>query len=57
MATLEAVRPVVQTTAARGLWTDAFARLRKNRLAMVGLVLVIVLLLLAILGPIFAPYP
>jgi oligopeptide transport system permease protein len=57
MATLEAVRPVVQTTAARGLWTDAFARLRKNRLAMLGLVIVIVLLLLAILGPIFAPYP
>jgi oligopeptide transport system permease protein len=57
MATLEAVRPVVQTTAARGLWSDAFARLRKNRLAMIGLVIVIVLLLLAILGPIFAPYP
>jgi len=57
MATVEAVRPVVQTTAARGLWSDAFARLRKNRLAMVGLVLVIVLLLLAIFGPIFAPYP
>ncbi len=57
MATLEAVRPVVQTTAARGLWSDAFARLRKNRLAMIGLVIVVVLLLLAILGPIFAPYP
>jgi oligopeptide transport system permease protein len=57
MATIEAVRPVVQTTAARGLWGDAFARLRKNRLAMLGLVIVIVLLLLAIFGPIFAPYP
>jgi oligopeptide transport system permease protein len=57
MATVEAVRPVIQTTAARGLWSDAFARLRKNRLAMVGLVLVIILLLLAIFGPIFAPYP
>lgn len=57
MATVEAVRPVIQTTAARGLWGDAFARLRKNRLAMLGLVIVIILLLLAILGPIFAPYP
>ena len=30
--------------AATGLWRDAFGRLRKNRLAMVGLVIVILFL-------------
>lgn len=49
-------RPVV-VRAGSGLWRDAFARLRKNRLAMVGLVAVIALFLLAIFGPMLAPYP
>ncbi len=40
-----------------GVWTDAFGRLRKNRLALVGLVFVIGLFLLAIFGPMLAPYP
>ena len=57
MATVEALRPeLLRTKPARGLWGDAFARLRKNRLAMVGLIIVIVLFLLAIFGPIVAPY-
>ena len=57
MATTEALRgTVVRSKPARGLWGDAFARLRKNRLAMIGLVIVILLFLLAILGPILAPY-
>ncbi|HET7495049.1 MAG TPA: ABC transporter permease [Candidatus Limnocylindrales bacterium] len=57
MATVEALRPeLARSKPARGLWGDAFARLRKNRLAMVGLIIVIVLFLLAIFGPIVAPY-
>ncbi len=40
-----------------GVWSDAFGRLRKNRLALVGLFIVIGLILLAIFGPIIAPYP
>jgi oligopeptide transport system permease protein len=57
MATVEALRPErARSKPARGLWGDAFARLRKNRLAMVGLIIVIVLFLLAIFGPIVAPY-
>jgi oligopeptide transport system permease protein len=57
MATVEALRPdLVRAKPARGLWGDAFARLRKNRLAMVGLIIVIVLFLLAIFGPMLAPY-
>jgi oligopeptide transport system permease protein len=35
----------------QGVWRDAFGRLRKNKLAMVGLVAVITLYALAILGP------
>ena len=40
-----------------GLWRDAFSRLRKNRLAILGLFLVTLLLLTGILGPIVAPWP
>lgn len=40
-----------------GLWSDAFGRLRKNRLALVGLFLVIFMVVIAIIGPIIAPYP
>jgi oligopeptide transport system permease protein len=40
-----------------GLWSDAFGRLRKNRLALLGLFLVIGLLTLAIVGPYIVPYP
>ena len=40
-----------------GLWIDAFGRLRKNRLAMIGLILVILLLITAVIGPFIAPYP
>jgi oligopeptide transport system permease protein len=40
-----------------GLWSDAFGRLRKNRLAILGLILVTLLLLTGIFGPIVAPWP
>jgi oligopeptide transport system permease protein len=58
MATTEAIAPTLtQTRPAAGLWRDAFARLRKNKLAMIGLVLVILLIVIAIIGPYIAPYP
>jgi oligopeptide transport system permease protein len=38
------------------LWRDAFERLLKNRLAIVGGILVIFLVLLAIFGPFLTPY-
>jgi oligopeptide transport system permease protein len=56
MATQALPRNVAQPRQATGLWRDAFGRLRKNKLAMVGLVLVILLFLIAIFGPILAPY-
>jgi oligopeptide transport system permease protein len=40
-----------------GLWSDAFGRLRKNRLALLGLFLVIFMVVIAIIGPMIAPYP
>jgi len=40
-----------------GVWRDAFGRLRRNRLAMLGHVLVVLLLLAAIFGPLITPWP
>jgi oligopeptide transport system permease protein len=58
MATIS--RPVpgtlVRPKRSAGLWADAWSRLRKNRLALFGLVLVILLLLTGIFGPILAPW-
>lgn len=39
------------------LWRDAWGRLRKNRLAILGLVLVFLLLFAGIFGPVIAPWP
>src|SRR5688572_26569409 len=59
MATIS--RPVpgtlVRPRRSSGLWADAWSRLRKNRLALFGLVLVILLLLTGIFGPMLAPWP
>ena len=49
--------PVTAARPSASLWSDAFSRLRRNKLAMVGLGLVILLLLAAIVGPFIAPYP
>src|SRR5829696_3255431 len=57
MATETLRGTLAQPRPATGLWRDAFGRLRKNRLAMVGLIAVIILLLVAIFGPFLAPYP
>ncbi|KOO50755.1 ABC transporter permease [Priestia koreensis] len=37
-------------------WQDAWRRLRKNKLAMTGLVMLIVLIIMAIIGPIISPH-
>ena len=39
------------------MWQDAWRRLRRNRLAIVGMVIVIVLILVAILSSFWTPYP
>lgn len=50
-AQLEEERP------SRSLWSDAWGRLRRNKAAMAGLVVVVVLALVAIFADQLAPYP
>ena len=40
----------------RSLWGDAFRRLLRNKLSMVGLVIVVVTYIIAIIGPYITPY-
>lgn len=56
MAT-ELVKPIVIKNE-KGLspWAMAFERLKKNRLAMIGLVILVILILLAILAPLITPH-
>jgi oligopeptide transport system permease protein len=49
-------RQLAKPTASAGLWSDAFGRLRKNRLAIVGLILVMLLLFVGVFGPFLAPW-
>jgi oligopeptide transport system permease protein len=50
-------QPTARVVRSTGPWRDAFGRLLKNRLAVVGLVMVILLLLAGIFGPMLAPWP
>lgn len=40
----------------RSLWADAWSRMRRNKLAMFGMFLVLLIILLAIFAPLIAPY-
>ena len=40
----------------RSLWSDAWRRLKKNKLAVVGLFIVVAFIVLAAFAPLFAPY-
>lgn len=48
--------PVAETRVSRGLWSDAFSRLLRNRPAMVGLVCIAIFIGSAALAPFIAPY-
>jgi ABC-type dipeptide/oligopeptide/nickel transport system permease subunit len=50
-----APQPVARTSSV-SLWTDAFKRLRRNRMAMVGLGIIAALVFVAFFGPSLAPY-
>jgi oligopeptide transport system permease protein len=52
---IEAGRPL-EVRRSAGLWGDAFRRLLRNRLAIVGGILVIFLLLVAVIGPFVTPW-
>jgi peptide/nickel transport system permease protein len=45
-----------EVRASRGLWSDAFARLLRNRPAMLGVVLILLFVLTALFAPRIAPY-
>lgn len=47
----------IESRRSTGIWRDAFGRLIKNRLAILGGLFIIFLAVLGILGPIFAPWP
>jgi peptide/nickel transport system permease protein len=52
-------RPIVMPVAeaeATSLWRDAWRRLYRNKLAVVGLVIIVALLIVAIFGPFLSPY-
>jgi len=51
-----AIAPSGSRTGPRSLWTDAWARLLKNRAAVFGGVLVVLLILIALMAPLIAPY-
>ncbi|ABD81290.1 ABC transporter permease [Saccharophagus degradans] len=53
MTTLDALN---QYEAGRSLWQDAFARLKKNKLAMAGLIILVSMIILAIFTPLIVPY-
>ena len=40
----------------RGLWSDAFRRLLRNRLSLIGLIIVLITYATALAGPYLAPY-
>ena len=46
----------VRTSQPRSLWTDAWLRLRRNRMAVAGMGMIIAIAVIAILAPVVAPY-
>jgi len=48
---------VAEEIAGRSLWHDALARLRRNRAAMVSLVILAIITLLALFAPLLSPHP
>jgi len=45
-----------KATRARGLWSDAWRRLRRNKAAVIGLVYISLMILVALLAPLLAPH-
>ncbi len=48
--------PLAETRVSRGLWSDAFSRLLRNKPAMVGLVCIAIFIGAALFAPVIAPY-
>ncbi len=54
--TTEIITDIAEAEQGTSLWKDAWLRLRKNRLALVGLVVLVFMIVIAILTPWIAPY-
>jgi len=48
--------PVGQGRGARGLWSDAWRRLRRNRVVLIAMSLIALIAVLAVFGPLISPY-
>ncbi|MEI7745427.1 MAG: ABC transporter permease, partial [Chloroflexota bacterium] len=48
--------PVAERRVSRGLWSDAFRRLLRNKPAMVGFVCIVIFVGAALFAPVIAPY-
>jgi ABC-type dipeptide/oligopeptide/nickel transport system permease subunit len=55
VATAAIVRPVIPEQA--NLWSDAWRRLRRNRLALAGAIYLVFLLIVALVAFVYTPYP
>ncbi len=49
-------RPLVEARASRGLWSDAFRRLRHNKPAIAGVFMIALFIFAAVFAPLVAPY-
>ena len=56
MATITAPTILTPTRASRGLWRDAFTRLRRNRPALLGMTFIGIFVFVAVLAPALAPF-
>lgn len=55
-ATEEEKESLITMRKSIGFWSDGFRRLKKNRIAMVSLVTIILIMILSFIAPIFYPY-
>lgn len=55
VAAIPPIGQMVQATASHSLWTDAFRRLARNKLALIGLTIILAIGLAAIFAPYVAP--
>jgi oligopeptide transport system permease protein len=56
MSNATGLKNMAQIEKGRSLWQDAFIRLRKNKLAISGLIILILMVILAVLTPWIVPY-
>ncbi|MCY7562872.1 ABC transporter permease, partial [Paenibacillus macerans] len=46
----------IQAEKVSGPWRDAWRTFRKNKIAMIGLIMIVLFVIIALLAPVVAPY-